>query len=103
MARVISDNGYIVITIKFLYAESYKGTELIYHSRNPSILQHDRVIVESNTKLLNGYYLIFSYNNKYFVRSAFLELSYLFITRMQRYLRFGNKHFIEAIKTFINK
>ena len=97
MARVISDNGYIVITIKFLYAESYKGTELIYHSRNPSILQHDRV------KLLNGYYLIFSYNNKYFVRSAFLELSYLFITRMQRYLRFGNKHFIEAIKTFINK
>ena len=83
MARVISDNGYIVITIKFLYAESYKGTE--------------------NTKLLNGYYLIFSYNNKYFVRSAFLELSYLFITRMQRYLRFGNKHFIEAIKTFINK
>ena len=78
MARVKSDNGYIVITIKFLYTDSNKGTE-------------------------NGYYLIFSYNNKYFVRSAFLELSYLFITRMQRYLRFGNKHFIEAIKTFINK
>ena len=81
MARVKSDNGYIVIIIKFLYTESNVGTE----------------------KLLDGYYLIFSYNNKYFVRSAFLELSYLFITRMQRYLRFGNKHFIEAIKTFINK